>query len=100
MTGVPAWWVGLADFGHEGEWVWQVRVIFAQEQLSFVNFLQFDREDAIISTFGTPAAPTRRSTTQETVWLLCPKLPGREKSLELFSETSSVIQAFKPLPLV
>ena len=24
LTGVAAWWVGLADFGHEGEWVWQV----------------------------------------------------------------------------
>ena len=27
LTGVPAWWVGLADFGHEGEWVWQVSCI-------------------------------------------------------------------------
>ena len=24
-TGVQGWWVGLADLGHEGEWVWQVR---------------------------------------------------------------------------
>ena len=24
LSGVPAWWIGLADFGHEGEWVWQV----------------------------------------------------------------------------
>ena len=23
-TGVQGWWVGLADLGHEGEWVWQV----------------------------------------------------------------------------
>ena len=24
VTGVQGWWVGLADLGHEGEWVWQV----------------------------------------------------------------------------
>ena len=24
-TGVQGWWVGLADLGHEGQWVWQVR---------------------------------------------------------------------------
>ena len=23
-TGVQGWWVGLADLGHEGEWVWPV----------------------------------------------------------------------------
>ena len=23
-TGVQGGWVGLADLGHEGEWVWQV----------------------------------------------------------------------------
>ena len=23
-TGVQGWWVGLADLGHEGDWVWQV----------------------------------------------------------------------------
>ena len=23
-NGVQGWWVGLADLGHEGEWVWQV----------------------------------------------------------------------------
>ena len=25
VTGVQGWWVGLADLGHEGKWVWQVR---------------------------------------------------------------------------
>merc|ERR1712130_113081 len=35
-TGVQGWWVGLADLGHEGEWVWQV-----------------DREDADITTWDS-----------------------------------------------
>ena len=28
VTGVQGWWVGLTDFGHEGEWVWQVSWCF------------------------------------------------------------------------
>merc|ERR1712130_520975 len=35
-TGVQGWWVGLADLGHEGEWVWQV-----------------DREDADITAWDS-----------------------------------------------
>ena len=35
-TGVQGWWVGLADLGHEGEWVWQVSSKFA-----FVCFFSF-----------------------------------------------------------
>jgi len=35
-TGVQGWWVGLADLGHEGEWVWQV-----------------DREDADITDWDS-----------------------------------------------
>jgi len=35
-TGVQGWWVGLADLGHEGEWVWQV-----------------DREDADINDWDS-----------------------------------------------
>ena len=29
LTGVHAWWIGLADFGHEGEWVWQVGHLYS-----------------------------------------------------------------------
>merc|ERR1719341_2436766 len=36
VTGVQGWWVGLADLGHEGEWVWQV-----------------DREDADITDWDS-----------------------------------------------
>ena len=50
---------------------------------------------------GTPTARTWRSTTQETVSLLCPK-PRRtgKSSLELFTGTSSVIQASRVSPSV
>ena len=33
LSGVPAWWIGLADFGHEGEWVWQVGLPHPFEQI-------------------------------------------------------------------
>ena len=42
FTGVQGWWVGLSDLGHEGEWVWQVRMSYS----SFYSHLQFTREDA------------------------------------------------------
>ena len=36
VTGVQGWWVGLADLGHEGEWVWQVsQLIFTLELCPF-----------------------------------------------------------------
>jgi len=53
LTGVPAWWVGLADFGHEGEWVWQ-----------------FDREDAIISTWDISCPDVEEHNSRDCVALV------------------------------
>ena len=96
MTGVPAWWVGLADFGHEGEWVWQVRVIFAQDQLSFVNFLQFDREDAIISTWDTGCPDTEEHNSRDCVALVSKTSRKRKEFGALYRdlECDSSVQAF------
>ena len=85
MTGVAAWWVGLADFGHEGEWVWQVRVIF-------VNFLQFDQEYASIT--GCP--DTEEHDSRDCVALVS-KTSRKGKEFEALYrdlECDSSVQAF------
>ena len=97
-TGVQGWWVGLADLGHEGEWVWQVIFCIFKNTILHNVFavctmwvwqvivctvcyileaLRCSGKSPLLrltgrtptSATGTPAAPTCRSTTRETVRL-------------------------------
>ena len=79
-TGVQGWWVGLADLGHEGEWVWQVifcifknpilhnvgvaghllhrvlhlgNIAMFSEHSGKISTVQVDREDADISDWDS-----------------------------------------------
>merc|ERR1712226_1063993 len=47
-TGVQAWYVGLSDMGHEGEWVWQ-----------------FDREDANITNWDVGCPDTSPTNSHD-----------------------------------
>ena len=57
LTGVHAWWIGLADFGHEGEWVWQVGHLY----LLLYWYCLCICICICVCIFGLPALATRES---------------------------------------
>merc|ERR1712172_376799 len=63
-TGVQGWWVGLADLGHEGEWVWQV-----------------DREDAFITAWDSGCPDLSEHNSRDCAALISITVKDEEKQL-------------------
>ena len=58
LTGIQAWWVGLSDLGHEGEWFWQN-----------------SREDATISTWEDGYPTQDEHNTNDCAALVSVRVP-------------------------
>merc|ERR1712172_4924 len=63
-TGVQGWWVGLADLGHEGDWVWQV-----------------DREDADITAWDSGCPDLSEHNSRDCAALISITAKDEEKQL-------------------
>merc|ERR1712130_10985 len=73
-TGVQGWWVGLADLGHEGEWVWQV-----------------DREDADITDWDTGCPDMSEHNSRDCAALISITVNEEKQLAALYRDLSCML---------